>query len=263
MFKKSIDFKKYSSIKIGEKIEVDMIEHPDELKNEHFLIGGCNNLLIGTNPPPLAKLSKKFEYIKVGNGSLIIGAATPLGKVFSFVKKHNIAEFEFLSSLPGTLGGAVFMNAGLKEFEIFKNLQSIKTSKRVLLKDEIDFGYRYTSIDSAILEATFELKQGFDEAKVELFKSMRKNQPSTPSAGSCFKNPPNDYAGRIIEAIGLKGKKVGDMEFSSIHANFLVNHGNGTFDDAKKLIKEAQKKAKELLGVDLELEIKLVDKAHQ
>ena len=88
---------------------------------------------------------------------------------------------------------------------------------------------------------------------------MRANQPSTPSAGSCFKNPEGDYAGRLIEAVGLKGKKVGNMEFSTQHANFLVNHGNGNFEDALTLINEAQKKVFEEFGRKLELEIVILD----
>lgn len=88
---------------------------------------------------------------------------------------------------------------------------------------------------------------------------MRQNQPSTPSAGSCFKNPQGDYAGRLIEAVGLKGLRVGAMEFSKEHANFLVNHGGGTFDDAIYLIKEAQRRVLNEFGVLLECEIAILD----
>ena len=91
---------------------------------------------------------------------------------------------------------------------------------------------------------------------------MRENQPSTSSAGSCFKNPKGNYAGRLIEAVGLKGKRVGDMEFSSQHANFLVNHGDGNFNDALYLIKEAQKRVKEGFEIELKCEILILDKKH-
>jgi UDP-N-acetylmuramate dehydrogenase len=100
---------------------------------------------------------------------------------------------------------------------------------------------------------------GFDKTKVEMFKKMRSNQPSTPSAGSCFKNPKGDYAGRLIEEVGLKGKRVGDMEFSTQHANFLVNHGKGNFDDAIFLIQEAQKRVYEKFAIWLECEIVILD----
>lgn len=262
MRKKIIDFSSFSSLKIGDALEVDIIDECSELTNEYFLIGSCNNLVVSQNPPPLAKLSKKFDYINIKNNTLIIGAATPSGKIFSFAKKHNLANFEFLNSLPGTLGGLVFMNAGLKEFEIFDNLISIKTCHGEILKKDIEFGYRYTKIGSPILEATFELHSGFDKKKVELFRAMRANQPSTPSAGSCFKNPNGDFAGRLIEAVGLKGFRVGGASFSDIHANFLVNLGGATFDDALTLIKEAKKRVKESFDITLELEIKIVDKSY-
>ena len=87
------------------------------------------------------------------------------------------------------------------------------------------------------------------------FVKMRDNQPQIASAGSCFKNPKGDFAGRLIEAVGLKGHRIGDMEFSNTHANFLVNHGNGTFEDAIHLIDLAKKKVKEEFNIDLEEEI--------
>jgi len=152
------------------------------------------------------------------------------------------------------------MNAGLKEYEIFNHLISIKTCKGKFTKEKIDYGYRYTDIDSPILEVTFKLSFGFLPERVEIFKKMRANQPSTPSAGSCFKNPQGDYAGRLIEAVGLKGKRLGGMEFSSVHANFLVNHENGTFKESIHLIKEAQQRVYKEFDVWLECEVIILDK---
>jgi len=262
MRKKSIDFSKFSSIKIGEYLAISILEDCNANYKDYYVIGSCNNILIGTEPPPLLKLSKKYDYIKIENNLLKIGAATPSGKIASYCKKNNIANFEFLSHLPGTLGGLVFMNAGLKEFEIFNNLVSIYTCDGNLEKKDINYGYRFTDIKSPILEATFELKEGFDKAKIDTFKAMRKNQPSTPSAGSCFKNPKGDYAGRLIEAVGLKGFRVGGMEFSKQHANFLVNVENGTFDEAIFLIKEAQKRVYNEFKIWLECEIAVLDKKY-
>lgn len=260
MKQKNIDFAKFSSMKIGPKIAVNLIENCEDFTKttDGVIIGSCNNMLISNNPPPLYKLDKKFDYIKIVDNTLKIGAATPSGKIASFCKKHNISNFEFVSHLPGTLGGLVFMNAGLKEYEIFNNLLSVKTCAGEFDKDDIEHGYRFAKIDSLIVEATFALSYGFDIAKVELFKKMRSNQPSTPSAGSCFKNPKGDYAGRLIEAVGLKGLKAGGMEFSSEHANFLVNNGGGTFDEAIFLIDEAKKRVFEEFNISLECEIKIV-----
>jgi UDP-N-acetylmuramate dehydrogenase len=266
---KLINFSKFSSIKVGQSLHVGVLENLDDClsvfedeKSDAVLIGSCNNVLIGTQPPPLYILSKDYDYIKVEDNLLKIGAATPSGKIASFCKKNNIANFEFLSHLPGTLGGLVYMNAGLKEFEIFNHLKSISTCRGVFKKDEIEYGYRFTNIKSPILEASFELKDGYDETKVAMFKKMRSNQPSTPSAGSCFKNPIGDYAGRLIEEVGLKGLMRGDMCFSQEHANFLVNNGNGTFDDAIFLIKEAQKRVYEKFDIWLECEIDILDTSY-
>ncbi len=259
---KSINFSKFSSIKIGASIDVNILENPRDFSNDYYLIGSCNNILIGEKPPKLMKLSKSYDYIKIEDNTLIVGGATPSGKIASFCKKHNIANFEFLSHLPGTLGGLVYMNAGLKEYEIFNNLLSILTTKAILKKNDIDFRYRFTDIKEPILEATFTLEYGFDKEKVELFKKMRSNQPSTPSAGSCFKNPVDDYAGRLIEKVGLKGFRVGGMEFSSHHANFLVNHGGGTFEDAVFLIQEAQKRVYKEFDIWLECEIMILDEKY-
>ena len=259
---KDINFSKYSSIKIGTTLNVALLENCDSSIKDYYLIGSCNNILIGTKPPPLMMLSKKYDYIKIEDGVLKIGAATPSGRIASFCKKNDIANFEFVSHLPGKLGGLVYMNAGLKEYEIFNNLIDITTCSGVKKRGDINYGYRFTDINEPILEATFELSQGFDKTKVEIFKKMRSNQPSTPSAGSCFKNPDGDYAGRLIEAVGLKGQRVGDMEFSSEHANFLVNYGNGNFDDAIYLIKEAQRRVFKEFNIWLECEIVILDKSY-
>jgi len=256
---KTINFSKFSSFKIGDEIDVAIVEDCNFNFNDYYLIGSCNNTLIGDKPPPLMMLGKKFDYIKIEDGQIKIGGATPSGRIASFCKKNNIADFEFLSHLPGKLGGLVYMNAGLKEYEIFNNLINISTCSGTKNKRDIEFGYRFTNIKEPILEASFELRYGFDKEKVQIFKKMRSNQPSTPSAGSCFKNPKGDYAGRLIEEVGLKGKKVGSMEFSPKHANFLVNNGNGNFKDAIFLIKEAQKRVYERFDIWLECEIIILD----
>ncbi len=256
---KSINFSKFSSIKIGGVLEVSILEDPAEFNKSYHIIGSCNNILIGDNTPNLMLLSKSYDYIKITNNTLKIGGATPSGKIASFCKKNNITNFEFISHLPGTLGGLVYMNAGLKEYEIFNKLLNISTTKGIIEVANISFGYRFTDIQDPILEASFSLEYGFNEEKVSLFKKMRSNQPTTPSAGSCFKNPPKDYAGRLIEAVGLKGKRVGDMEFSIKHANFLVNHGDGNYKDALYLIKEAQKRVYEEFAIWLECEILILD----
>jgi len=251
---KKIDFSRRSSIRIGPIVDVYQIEDLDYPKDA-ILIGSANNLLISPTPAPLMMLSKKFDYIKEKSGKLIIGAATPSGKIVSYCRKHNIANFEFLAHLPGTLGGIIKMNAGLKEYEIFNNITAVNIAGKLIEKKDIGHGYRYTDISDVIFEAHFKIEIGFQSNRIEEFKIMRSNQPKEPSAGSCFKNPPNDYAGRLIEEVGLKGKRIGNMSFSSVHANFLVNLGGGTFEEAIFLINEAKKKIYEKFNIQIEEEI--------
>lgn len=257
---KLINFKKYSSFKIGSSFDVALLEEDFSNIDNYYLIGSCNNTLISDNPPPLMTLGKMYDYIRIEDNILKIGGATASGRIASFCKKHNIANFEFVSHLPGKLGGLVYMNAGLKEYEIFNNLISIKTTDGVKQRDDIEYGYRFTNINTPILEASFKIQYGFDLDKVAMFKKMRSNQPSAPSAGSCFKNPEGDYAGRLIEEVGLKGVLRGNMCFSQEHANFLVNNGDGTYEDAIYLLEEAKKRVYEKFGISLEYEIVILDK---
>ncbi|MEA3522244.1 MAG: UDP-N-acetylmuramate dehydrogenase [Campylobacterota bacterium] len=251
---KTIDFSKFSSIKIGPKVDVFLIED-ETYPSDHQLIGMANNLLVSPNSPPLMMLSKKYDSLHVKENKLTIGAATPSGKIVSFCKKHDIAGFEFLSRLPGTLGGMLKMNAGLKEYEIFNNLLAIRTKEGWIDKEDLEYGYRFTNIEDVVFEALFTCKRGFSLEQLDIFKAMRSNQPSNPSAGSAFKNPQNDYAGRLIEAVGLKGKCIGSMAFSEMHANFLINLGEGSYEEAIALIELAEKKVKAEFDISLEREI--------
>ncbi len=254
---KTIDFKKYTSIHIGGKHSVKVINTIDEY-NSYKIIGKGNNLLISNTPPKLAILGDEFDYIIQKNDKLIVGAATTSGKLLTYCKKNDIAHFELLAKLPGNIGGLVKMNAGLKQWEIFNHLYSIKTQNGEILKNDIAYTYRDTKIDGIIYEITFDIQKGFDKELQSMFVKMRDNQPNLPSGGSCFKNPKDYSAGYLIEKVGLKGHTIGGMAFSSMHANFLVNMGDGTFDEAIKLISLAKQKVKEQFDIDLELELIIV-----
>ena len=237
---------------------LDDFNYPEE----HYLIGGANNLLVGPEHPPLMKLSKKFDYIKRENDKLYIGAATPGGKIVSYCKKNNIANLEFLAHLPGTLGGMLQMNAGLKEYEIFNYVHSVRFKEGYKLREDINYGYRKTDINTVAFEGVFDIKEGFDASKIEMFKAMRANQPHDPSAGSFFKNPPGDAAGRLIQEVGLKGHTVGHMAFSNVHANFMVNLGGGTFEDAITLMELAKHEVYEKFKILLENEVAVIDRRY-
>jgi UDP-N-acetylmuramate dehydrogenase len=189
---------------------------------------------------------------------LTIGASMPTGRIVSYAKKHNIAGFEFCSKLPGTLGGMLAMNAGVKEYEIFNILHSIKINGEWVLAQEIEHGYRFAKLEGIATHARFEIQHGFDQELLDDLLNLRSNQPHEPSAGSAFKNPEGDYAGRLIEAVGLKGVRKGQMQWSSVHANFLVNLRGGTFEDAKSLIDLAKSEVLKMFDIELIEEIKIL-----
>lgn len=250
-----IDFKRYSSIKIGPELEVLVINEIGDY-SDYQIIGRANNLLISPNTKKkFAILGEEFDYIRLEENLLYVGCATTSGKLLTFTRKNDIANLEFLAKLPGNLGGLVKMNAGLKSWEVFNYIHSIKTKDGYIKKEDVDYSYRHTKLDSIVYEVVFNVEYGFCKEKLKEFNRMRDNQPHVPSAGSCFINPKGDFAGRLIQEVGLKGELKGGMSFSSQHANFLVNNGDGTFEDAIYLIDEAKKRVKEQFNIDIKEEV--------
>jgi len=251
---KSINFSKYSSIKIGPIVDVKIINKIDDYKG-YQIIGRANNLLVSQKPPKFAILGEVFDYIKEENGKLYVGCATTSGKLLTFLRKNDIANLEFLAKLPGNLGGLVKMNAGLKSWEVFNYIDKIKTKDGYIKKEDVKYSYRKTEINTIIYEVVFNIERGFCKNKLKEFNHMRDNQPQQASAGSCFKNPEGDYAGRLIEEVGLKGFRKGGMAFSEVHSNFLVNLGDGTYEDAIYLINLAKSKIKDEFNINIQEEI--------
>jgi UDP-N-acetylmuramate dehydrogenase len=184
---------------------------------------------------------------------------------------RGASGLEWAVTVPGTVGGAVFGNAGAHGSEVATNLRLATILQgngeiRDWSRDDLKLSYRKSALKNGhkgvVLAAEFELKRGDSEemqAKVETFVSHRKRtQPPGASIGSMFKNPPGDYAGRLIEAVGLKRARVGGAEISPVHANFFVNRGSAKARDVYTLIALAQSKVREMFGVELELEIELV-----
>jgi UDP-N-acetylmuramate dehydrogenase len=258
LYYKTIDFSKFSSIKVGSPVEVLMLEHEDEIPQDRMIIGHANNLLVSANPQPLMMLSKDFSFIELEEDVLTIGCATPTGKILSFAKKHDLAGFEFVSKLPGSLGGMIAMNAGVKAYEVFNVLEAVKIDGEWVEKSNIEHGYRFAKLDGVATEVRFKITKGFSKELLDKLVNLRANQPKTASAGSAFKNPEGDYAGRLIQEVGLKGVQKGAMQWSDVHANFLVNHGGGLFEDAKYLIDLAKKRVYEEFGIELIEEVKVL-----
>jgi len=245
-----IDFSKLSTIKIGAIIDVKIV---DEFNyNDEIIIGRATNSLVCGGK--IAILSDKYNFIKIEKGILKVGAKTKNSKLYNFTRQNNIKGFEFLSKLPGSVGGSVKMNAGMKSYEISQNLIAINGKE----KDNFKFEYRYSQIDIPIFELWFKIEYGFDKNLVKLFSQMRNNQPKQPSLGSAFKNPLNNYAGKLIEEVGLKGVKFGGVGFSKIHSNFLVNYGDGTCEDVIKAVNSAKELVKKSFDIELKEEIKIL-----
>jgi UDP-N-acetylmuramate dehydrogenase len=244
-----IDFSKLSTIQIGSKIDVKIINEDNFA--EELIIGRASNSLVCSGN--IGVLDDRYNYITIENGYLKVGAKTSNRALYNFTKKHNIAGFEFLSKLPGSIGGTIKMNAGMKSYEISNNLVSINSKP----KSHFEFEYRYSNITEPVFYAEFEIKEGFNQNLVDEFSKMRKNQPKLPSLGSAFKNPEGNYAGAMIEKVGLKGAKFGGVGFSEIHANFLVNYGDGSCKDVINAINEAKKRVFNEFGIELKKEIKI------
>lgn len=253
-----IDFKKYSSVRIGDKFEVQVLNKIEEF--DGFLIGGANNLLISPKPKKMGILGDIFDFIEILDKNkdfliLRIGCKTKASKIYRFAKENNLLGFEFLQKIPGTLGGLLKMNAGLKEECISQNLIKIATSKGEIMCENINFAYRFCPLQTPFFWAEFKLFFGFDKTKDEFLKNARSNQPSGASFGSIFKNPKDNFAGALIEAVGLKGFSKNDAMLSDKHANFLINKKNASFDDAFFLIELAKKRVFEKFGILLEEEV--------
>lgn len=264
MQEKIIDFSAYSSIKIGPKIPVKIAQNTNEaiaLSKTHFIVGGANNLLLSPKNHAIFMLGKEFDYI-VDRGDFIeVGARCSAKKAFSYFKSQNLALLEFLGTIPGQMGGIIKMNAGLKQYEIKNAIHSVCVSG--IWRENITFHYRYSDICGVITAIRLKKMIGFDKNIESICKIMRNNQPKTPSAGSFFRNPsdiPSGFekpksAGELLDLAGFRGKRKGNVAFSEIHANFLVNLGGGTFSDAITLVESAKCEVKKRFNIDLKSEV--------
>ncbi len=205
-----------------------------------------------------------------GDYRLWAQSGATLSMLVSFSAAQELTGLEFCAGIPGSVGGAVWMNAGAYGKEIKDIIQSISLlnasgKRKTLRREEISFGYRTSGLppESIILDAQFKLEKGkIDKIKgriSEIIKSRREKHPlDFPSAGSIFKNLPGQPAGRLIEEMGLKGTNCNDAEVSPKHANFIVNKGNATASDVLTLIAVIQAKAKKEKGINLETEVVIV-----
>ena len=253
---------------------IKLLKFISKEKIKIFFMGSGSNLLISDKgfDGVIVSLKKSFKNFEV-NDSLEanIGTGVMLGNMVRLLTKKSVKGLESLVGVPGTLGGALIMNAGAYGSEISNYLVSIKVldlegNEKIYNKEDIDFSYRFSSISNneIVTEAKFKFKKGnLDEIvtnKSNASQKRRQNQPlQYRSAGSVFKNPSSGFAaGYLIDKSNLKGMRIGDAEISSKHANFIINHGNASSNDILKLIKIIKNAVKKNFNINLELEIKLL-----
>ncbi len=239
------------------------------------LIGAGSNTLFRDNGVKgvVIKLGQEFSYTKLIDKNILhVGAATLDRKVANFAKENNLGNFEFLSCIPGSIGGAIIMNSGCYDNDISKILISIKVidknnlSEFEIEKKDIKFFYRGTNLSNNLIILSAKLK-GFSEKKDiiekkqnELIEKKKLAQPSRiKTCGSTFKNiSENKKAWMLIKKAGCDQFKVGDAMISQKHCNFFVNNGNAKSIDIENLIEKVKLKVFEETGIKLELEIKIV-----
>ena len=237
-----------------------------------YFIGSGSNLLVSDNGINGIVISpaKSLKMLEIEENSIVAESGVMLGKLVKETMKRNLTGLESLIGVPGTLGGALMMNAGAFGGEISNYLISVDvmTSKgklKTYKANEIDFSYRFSSFstDEFILLARFKLKfedpSVISERKKVASSGRKTNQPLRfRSAGSVFKNPKGHAAGYLIDKVGLKGKRIGDAEISTHHANFFINHGNASASDITGLIELAKNAVLKKFDIELELEIKTI-----
>ena len=266
--------KNHSNMKVGGVAKrFIVVENKEELKDifekyrNIFLIGNGTNTLIDEGDLDITFVSlKELNKIEeLGEGIVRVEAGLDFNKLIAFMNRNNYSGLENLAGIPGSVGGLVYMNGGaygseifdcIKEVEIFDENHQIRTLK----KEDIKFSYRSTEIQDkkwVIISATFEFKRGFDLQKVIDIQALRESkQPlDKPNLGSTFKNPEGDFSARLISEAGLKGTRVGGAEISSKHPNFIVIHGDATFEDISKILTLVKEKIKKLYNIQLEEEI--------
>lgn len=278
--------KYHTSFKVGGKADIYIEpESIDELikficyikgKNTpYFLFGNGTNLLVSDEGirGAVIRLGDKMSSIGVEGERIIAECGALLSVVSKLAAEHSLSGLEFGSGIPGSVGGAVTMNAGAYDMEIKDVVEKVEVldtdlQLKVLDNKQMGFGYRKSVVSNneyIVIKSFFKLKKGnsFDIKRKmeELAEKRQTKQPiNFPSAGSVFKRPEGYFAGRLIEDAGLKGFTIGDAQISGKHCGFIINKGNATAKDVYNIIVHVQKTVYERFGVKLETEVKLLGK---
>ena len=275
--------KRHTSFKIGgaadilvlpKSIEeiVFLIKLFESEKVNYFVMGNGTNLLVSDKGfrGVIIKISKNFSEINVNNNIITANAGVFLSQIANIALKNELTGFEFASGIPGSLGGAVCMNAGAYGSEMKNVIKSIDVIYNgdiyTLSADEAEFEYRNSRIlkeKMTVLSAKIQLKNGNYQDIASLMNSLKEKrnekQPmDMPSAGSAFKRPKDNFAGKLIMDAGLRGFSIGGAQVSEKHCGFIVNKKDACCDDVLRLCKKIKEVVYEKFGVELEEEIRFI-----
>ena len=283
--KENVSLAPYTSARIGGPADIlitadsaDDLAHIVKLLNkqdmEYILLGGGSNVLVSDRGVRGVVVLNRAKAVRFHNGdqpSVTVESGVIFSNLANRCASKGLAGLEWAATVPGTIGGAVYGNAGAFGGDVAGNLVwaelLTENGRERFTAEQMGYGYRTSALkrgemEGIVLLAELALKNSTKEevtVKIEQFSAHRKvTQPPGASMGSMFKNPEGDYAGRLIEAAGLKGTRIGNAEISPVHGNFFINHANTKAEDIRALIVLAQKTVKEKLGVTLELEVELV-----
>lgn len=282
--KENVDLKKYNTYKISgtakylievkdEESLVQLINYLKENNINYYVFGNGSNIVIPENEfnGVIIKLNE-FNQIIIDDDEVTVGAGVMLPKLVNETVNNCLKGLEWASGIPGTLGGSVVGNAGAYLSEIFDFIVSVRVLDsgviKELKKSDIEYKYRYTSLKNnknvIVLSAKLRLEKGNSDESLNLMKKRMErrleSQPlDYPNAGSVFRNPENDFAGRLIEECGLKGKTIGGAMVSTKHANFIINYDNASCSDVRDLIKLVHDEVLNKTGVDLIVEQEIID----
>ena len=273
----------HTSIKIGGPADFFVYPQNEEELRRVLILASQNNVplfVLGCGTNLLVKdkgirgivlsLADMSSYCFFEENRVRAGAALPLSRLLWEAAEKGLSGLEFAAGIPGSLGGALFMNAGAYGESIDKLVREVKTMDfngncSVRSKDELEFSYRWSSFQKEkviILEGILELIPG-DKNKImqrinEIQKDRAIKHPIYPSAGSVFRNPPGIPAGVLIEKSGCKGMSKGDAQVSQQHGNFIINRGKGTAADVLTLMESVKKKVQENFQIELQPEIRII-----
>src|SRR5574344_34606 len=281
----NVSMKNYTTYRVGGKVIAVVI--PDntvelvKLMNfiytnniKYKILGNGSNVIFNDSGYDgiIIKLSN-FDKFEQEANKFTIGAGVSTIKAAMKISKLGYTGFKFATGIPGTRGGAIYMNAGAYNSDMGYIVSEIKVLTpnleiKTLTNHDLDFHYRTSFLQThpkyICLEATVKLNRGVTKNIVDLIEERRNRRLETqpleyPSAGSVFRNPTGDHAGRLIESLDLKGKKIGGAQISEKHANFIINTGKATGEDVKALIKETQRLVKDKYNIELKIEQEFVE----